>query len=208
MTNAEIIIEKVSMKELLNKYVIFEQRKKYLCPFHNDKHPSAGIDRNGWFHCFACGINYNVIEFVKNYEKCDFKTAIVKIDNMFGLGLEIKLTDKQIIELENMKRKREKENYHKKIMKKFEKNVQKEILFELKFWEYIQKICHPTKGEIKFNKWQNENLFFYSLKRQEWLNWLYDIICEFNHKECEFDYEFEIDKTKMLRKLYKGEISI
>lgn len=34
-----------------------------LCPYHNDRHPSASFNvRKGLFHCFTCGVNANVKE--------------------------------------------------------------------------------------------------------------------------------------------------
>jgi hypothetical protein len=209
MTNCEIIKEKVSMEELLEKYGIYKQRKNYICPFHNDKNPSAGIDKNGWFHCFSCGINYNVIDFVVNYEKCDRKTAIAKLDLMFGLGLGNELTAKQKRELRIAKEKREKEKAQKESEQKFERSVCNKIIEQLRFWEDVQKTCHPTRGEIRTDTWELADMFFMSLKKQVWLNWLYDKVCGFDSPECEYDYiYYAIDKKDMVRKILNGDIEI
>ena len=48
-----------------------------LCPFHADKNPSLSVnDERGLFHCFACGVGGDVIEFVKRSEKVSFKEAL------------------------------------------------------------------------------------------------------------------------------------
>lgn len=203
MTNCEIIKEKVSMNELLEKYGIYKQRKNYICPFHNDKNPSAGIDKNGWFHCFSCGANYNVIGFVKAYEKCDIKTAIQKIDLMFGLGLGKSYSKQQLEEFRLAKEKNELRKKKEQQEKKEEQQVLSSIIKELRFWEDVQKTCHPTRGEIRTDTWELADMFFMSLKRQEWLNWLYDAVCGFDHPECEFDYTIGTDKVELLRKIYK-----
>jgi hypothetical protein len=210
MIDYEVIFEKVSMEELLEKYGIYKQRKNYVCPFHKDKNPSANILRTDkdWFHCFACGSHFNVIDFVANYEKCDRKTAIAKLDLMFGLGLGNELTPKQKRELELARVKREKEKSRKEKQVQFENETCNKIIEELRLWESIEKICHPTKGEIRNDTWKTDDMFFMSLKRQEWLNWLYDAVCGFDHQECEFDYTIGTDKVELLRKIYKGEVEI
>ena len=38
----------------------------YLCPFHDDHHPSARVYREN-FHCEACGVHYRYFDFIKNY---------------------------------------------------------------------------------------------------------------------------------------------
>lgn len=206
MIDVKIMKQNVSMEDLLNKYGIYRNRKNYLCPFHQDKNPSASIDKNGWFHCFACGVNYDIIDFVANYEKCNRGNAIARINEMFNLGLDVKLTWKQrkelndrqkMIRLLKEKQKREKIEEHLALNK---------IIKELRIWEQIEKDTHPTRAEIKNNTWENDNLFFYSLKRQKWLNWLYDKICEFEHKDCEYDYMFLCDKRELVKKVLNDNI--
>ena len=97
----EIILEEVSMENLCNFYGLTQYRgRKYVCPFHADKNPSASISKdNKWFRCFGCGISVNTINFVCKYENCDKHTAITKLDTMFNLGLgRITWKEKQEIE--------------------------------------------------------------------------------------------------------------
>ncbi len=44
-------------KEIGDKYLI-------CCPFHNDKHPSAVLWKNGVFHCSTCNISYTPYQFI------------------------------------------------------------------------------------------------------------------------------------------------
>jgi DNA primase catalytic core len=47
-----------------------------LCPFHADKNPSFWVSpAKGFCHCFACGANKDVIEFIQDMEGLDFKAA-------------------------------------------------------------------------------------------------------------------------------------
>jgi DNA primase len=54
-----------------------------LCPFHNDQHPSLGVnaEKNYWY-CFAgCG-GGSVIDFWMKWRGCDFKTAVTELAGM------------------------------------------------------------------------------------------------------------------------------
>lgn len=206
MINIEILKQNVGMQDLLEKYGIYQNKKKYICPFHQDKHPSACIDKNAWFHCFACGVNYDIIDFVANYEKCNRGVAIARINEMFNLGLDFGLTEKQLKDLryrqEQIKLLKEKKESEKK-----EKIIAlNKIIDDLRIWEQVQKDTHPTRGNIKHNTWEYADLFFYSLKMQIWLNWLYDKICGFEHKECEYDYTILYDKRNLVEKVLNSEI--
>lgn len=56
------------------------------CPFHNDKHPSMKVDKR--FHCFGCGADGDVIDFVSQYFGLSLKDAAIKICNDFGLSCD------------------------------------------------------------------------------------------------------------------------
>lgn len=46
------------------------------CPFHNEKTPSFTVsERKQFFHCFGCGVNGSVIDFVMEYQGVDFVAA-------------------------------------------------------------------------------------------------------------------------------------
>lgn len=54
-----------------------------LCPFHDDDHPSFGVNKEGnYWHCFAgCG-GGSVIDFWMLWRDCDFKTALSELEDM------------------------------------------------------------------------------------------------------------------------------
>lgn len=208
MTKCEYIRENVSMRELLEKYGFQFSRKNYMCCcFHNEKTPSACVSKDDrWYKCYGCGASYNTIDFVANYEKCSRSMAIAKIDEMFGLGLGNNLTSQQKEELKEisernrlLKEKRERESRKEQI-------ACNKIIEELRMWEQIQKYTHPTRGQIRTNTWVLSDLFFYSLKQQRWLSWLYDKICGLDHKECEYDYTILDDKRELVKKILNTEI--
>ena len=67
------------------------------CTFHNDKHPSMKIDRN--YHCFACGVGGDVIDYVSRLYGLSQYEAAVKLIEDFRLPIETKgkseLTDSE-----------------------------------------------------------------------------------------------------------------
>lgn len=67
------------------------------CPFHNDKHPSMKIDRN--YHCFACGVGGDVIDYVARLYGLSQYEAAEKLIEDFRLPVEItgksELTDNE-----------------------------------------------------------------------------------------------------------------
>lgn len=209
MTKCEYIRENVSMRELLERYGFQFSRKNFMCCcFHNEKTPSACISKDDrWYKCYGCGVSYNVIDFVANYEKCSRNLAISKIDEMFGLGLGRELTAQQKKELKEAQKRNKLLKEQREQEKKDEQLACDKIVKRLRMWEQVQKFTHPTRGQIKTNTWELSDLFFYSLKQQRWLNWLYDKICEFDHKECEYDFIILSDKKELIKMVLNNSIA-
>uniref|UniRef100_UPI00386535E3 CHC2 zinc finger domain-containing protein n=1 Tax=Ruminococcus sp. TaxID=41978 RepID=UPI00386535E3 len=60
------------------------------CPFHSEKTASLKIYANGRrFKCFGCGEGGSVIDFVMKIENLPFKGAIIKLNDVFNLGLSL-----------------------------------------------------------------------------------------------------------------------
>ena len=58
------------------------------CTFHDDKHPSMKIDKN--YHCFACGVGGDAIDYVSRMFGLSQYEAALKIVEDFRLPIEIK----------------------------------------------------------------------------------------------------------------------
>lgn len=206
------IKEKVSMLEVLEKYGQFpvRGRNNYRCFAHSpDKRPSAGLTKDGTkFHCFSCNYTGNIFDVVQHFEKCDLKTAMRILDDKFNLGLYRELSHKEKLQIAKEAREREKAKQEKLWWQEYEKVVLADVVKELRFWEQVQKLTHITRGEYRRGEWKYADLFFESLKRQDWLNWLYSAICKIEHEECEYDYIYGQDKTMLLHKIRNGEITI
>ena len=75
--------EAADILEIVGEQVRLRKRGRTwegLCPFHDDHHPSFGVnDTENYWNCFAgCG-GGSVIDFWMKWQECDFKTAISEL---------------------------------------------------------------------------------------------------------------------------------
>ena len=77
---------------VVGDYVRLEKRGTRwigLCPFHNEKTPSFGVNEDrGFFYCFGCRKGGDVITFVKEYEKCGYVEALERLAEKAGISIE------------------------------------------------------------------------------------------------------------------------
>ena len=62
---------------------------KASCPFHQDRNPSMSF-KNNRFKCFSCGESGSVIDLVMKLLNVDKDEAAKRINEDFGLGLDLK----------------------------------------------------------------------------------------------------------------------
>ena len=59
------IVQRISIKNLAERYGIKVRGNKAICPFHQDTNPSLSLDDSrGFFYCFGCGACGNIVDFV------------------------------------------------------------------------------------------------------------------------------------------------
>ena len=62
---------------------------KTLCPFHEEKTPSFNVHpEKGIYKCFGCGKAGDAIDFVREFEKCDYPEAIQVLAEKCGIPLK------------------------------------------------------------------------------------------------------------------------
>ena len=85
------IKSRISTKEVLRYYgVNINSRGFAKCPFHNEKTASMKVyDGDRGYHCFGCGKNGDIIDFVRDYFGTSFQDAVKKLNDDFSLGLPI-----------------------------------------------------------------------------------------------------------------------
>ena len=71
-------------------------RYEGLCPFHDERTPSFGIDpQQKVYHCFGCQASGDVFTFVQETEGVDFKDALELLADRYGVELEREQEDPQ-----------------------------------------------------------------------------------------------------------------
>jgi DNA primase len=71
-----------------------QRRYSGLCPFHDERTPSFGIDPvEKLYHCFGCGEGGDVFKFVMETEGLDFQSALETLAERAGVELEAEAED-------------------------------------------------------------------------------------------------------------------
>ncbi len=87
----ERIIDESDIVEVVGTYFPLKRagsRFVALCPFHNEKSPSFGVNpQRQIFHCFGCGEGGDVIKFVQKYENLTFTDAVKKLADRLGIPI-------------------------------------------------------------------------------------------------------------------------
>src|SRR5215212_7091643 len=74
-------------------------RLQGLCPFHDERTPSFGIDpQRKLFHCFGCGEGGDAFRFVQLTEGLDFKGALEFLADRYSVQLEVAEEDERAAE--------------------------------------------------------------------------------------------------------------
>lgn len=74
-------------------------RLEGLCPFHDERTPSFGIDpAQKLYHCFGCGVGGDVFKFVQETEGLEFLGALEYLADRYGIVLEPQEEDPQAAE--------------------------------------------------------------------------------------------------------------
>src|ERR687893_2674466 len=69
-------------------------RLEGLCPFHDERTPSFGIDPvKKLFHCFGCGEGGSEVDFMMKLDGLDFKSAIEYLADRYGVELQVEDED-------------------------------------------------------------------------------------------------------------------
>ena len=81
--------ERTDLLALVGQYVALKKRGgRYvgLCPFHQEKTPSFGVDpQKGFWHCFGCGKGGDAFTFLMQIEHLDFTEALERLAERAGI---------------------------------------------------------------------------------------------------------------------------
>lgn len=85
------IQEAVQVEEVLHEFLSLQKKgKKYLCPFHQDKHPSFSITSDGKFYkCFSCGAQGGAISFLMDHQGMRYPEAMEYLAKKYGISWHV-----------------------------------------------------------------------------------------------------------------------
>lgn len=85
----EAVKQSVTTRQAAESYGIrVNKNGMAVCPFHRDKNPSMKVDRR--FHCFGCGADGDVIDFVSRIYGISSLEAAQKAASDFGISYDRK----------------------------------------------------------------------------------------------------------------------
>ncbi len=95
MTVFNAVKQSVTTRQVVEMYGLKIRRNNMVsCPFHNDRTPSMKVDNR--FHCFGCGADGDVIDFVSRLYGISSLEAAQKIASDFGISCDMKKPKKVI----------------------------------------------------------------------------------------------------------------
>ena len=81
----EIVKRNITTRQAAEAYGFQSNRSSMICcPFHADRNPSMKVDFR--FHCFGCGADGDVIDFVAKLFQLSLRQAVEKLAADFGLS--------------------------------------------------------------------------------------------------------------------------
>lgn len=81
--------EQLNIRQVVEHYGFKVNRaRQFVCPFHNDHKPSAGI-KDDYFHCFVCGAGGDLITFTAKHLGLSNLDAAKELVREFGLNIDI-----------------------------------------------------------------------------------------------------------------------
>ena len=88
----EEIKNSIKLSEVIGKNLSLKRRDNNnyvaLCPFHKEKTPSFNIsDDKGFYHCFGCGKNGDIFNFLMETENLSFVEALKKLADQVGINI-------------------------------------------------------------------------------------------------------------------------
>ena len=180
MIDFKMIADMVSVRDYAEN-IGFDITKNGMikCPFHNDINPSMKVDKR--YHCFGCGADGNVINFVAELNEISNFDAAKKIMDEYELGFE-------------------NNNYSKLITKQDSLSMKEWKNINLSYLMYIEKELMSWLEEYKpeLDADHLHPLFVSAVQNKDYVSYLID---------CLMDCKTE-DEIFHFKEIHRGEIVI
>ena len=87
----EEIKNSIKLSEVIGKNLSLKKRDNNnfvaLCPFHKEKTPSFNVsDDKGFYHCFGCGKNGDIFNYLMETENLSFVEALKTLADQAGIN--------------------------------------------------------------------------------------------------------------------------
>lgn len=165
MATTENIKRMLSLSKVVEAYTGQELiRNKMRCPFHNEKTASFTVYENGSYYCFGCGASGDVFTFVKKFFGITFPQAIVRLNNDFGLGLNL---SGGFDRAEHLKAQSE-------LVKQRQKQAEERRRLDEAYWQQFERVVHCEKVLDEFKPQTPDDVwppFFCDALREREFEW-------------------------------------
>ena len=130
------------------------------CPFHDDKNPSMKADRR--FHCFGCGADGDVIDFVSRLEQATPKEAALMLARDFSIPYADKWPPR---------RRKPRQETPEQSFKRMERHCFRVLCDYRNLLRRWKEDCAPKTPEDDWNP-----LFVEALQKQDYVDYLLDVL--------------------------------
>lgn len=167
MNKSEQIKELITPKRVVQYYLGQPQKTSgtnliYKSPFRNERTPSFWVSNEKGIHDFGTGIHYDTISFVQELFRTDFKTALDKLCNDFG-----------IMNCEPMSK--ELERY---LTRKREEELQIRKNINRWFYSTFSKLCDELQEWQKIIPHLNKEALAIAYAKEQYLDYLTDLFID------------------------------
>lgn len=188
----------VPIEDVVMRYGLECQRNKYRCPFHQDKHPSASIEK-GLFHCFTCGKSWDVIDFVKNIEHLSsIKEAVNFLEERYKINSSKTAPMREILKQKRINKQK----------LEFENRINSILAAKIRSYWRIRNWLGKDIGAFENLPSNSVKKLFKAITETARLEYLFDTINGYNVDVCEWSFIYGTTKDEILQKIKMHKIKI
>ena len=189
MTLFEVVKRSITTRQAAESYGLSVNRYgKTRCPFHNDRTPSMKVDKR--FHCFGCGADGDVIDFVSRLYGLDAKSAAEK------LAADFQIPHEQCEQTQEIQRKVKVEIDYRQQEETCFRGLS-DYLHRLRQWESMYA---PKLGDGTWHP-----LFVEALRKKDYIEYLLDtLLCGSNEERAAMVKEYGKEVIKLERRSELG----
>ena len=212
----DVVKNKVSIEDVLNRIGVNTSRNPSSCPFHESK----GGKCLGWnretAHCFHCDGSWNIFSIIKQYKSYDIKQALLWLVETFNLQREHEESRKQYLAYLNSNESNEKREIKNRFLELISGKIKKIAEATEVIVEYMLKHNHiySTKDDLKSEMWIYKNGIYVPQGKSEIKEVMRDILEEYynsyfyNQVITKIEADTFVDSDNFFASSYPNEIPV